>query len=374
MTTRSLWTWLTLAALGGLVVLPTAAQAAPTELKKVHVLLVFDNADKYLQDSLRIDIWRMKRFVQEQFPEERCTFEVLTGERASRDGILGHYRNGKVSSSEGLFFFYGGHGALDPTKRPYFKLTHGKVLYRSELRQTMEATGAGLVVLLTDCCSNLTKKAPRGDELESRKAGDIKTPQRLSPTIRNLFYLARGTVDITASTEDVAWGDKVKGGIFTRAVCRMLGRPLKELDTNRDGVLTWDEFFPQLQKDTELDFAGWSRRMRSVEKEEIESTTQKPAAYLLGGLYAVVGIENATTGPLVYECRWSEQQAWEKVRLAPGTKKAHFVRLNPDDKVSPLLARFEGIRTVQKLGAKRWTGQGTPGYANGTQYRIRPRK
>jgi hypothetical protein len=367
-----MWNLWTLAALAAW---PTAAPAAPpVELEKVHILLVFDNADKYLHESLRIDIWRIKKLIQEQFPEDRHTLEILTGERVTRDNLLNHYKNRKVKSSEGLLFYYGGHGALDPKKRAFFKLAQGKALYRNDLRQAMEATGAGLVVLLTDCCSNITKKAPGENELSTRSANLGKTAKTLKPSIRDLFYRSRGTVDVTASTEDVAWGDKEKGGIFTRAVCRMLVRPLRELDLNRDGVLTWDEFFPQLQRDTELDFAGWSKRMRSVENEEIESKTQKPKAYLLGGLYAVVGIANATTGPLVYEVRWSEEQPWEKVRLEPGTKKAHFVRLSPDAPPSALQARFEGIKKVQKLNANRWTGQGSPTYANATQYRIRPRK
>jgi hypothetical protein len=369
----SLWTWL-LVALGGLVVGPTAAQAAPpAELKKVHILMVFDNADRYLQESLRIDIWRMKRFIEEQFPEDRHTLEILTGSRVSRDSILGYYRKLKASPSEGVFFFYGGHGALDAKKRPYFKLAHGKVLPRSELRQSMEATGAGLVILLTDCCSNLPKGEPRADQVEDRKVREITPARTLSPTIRNLFYQARGTVDVTAATEDVAWGDKERGGLFTRAVCRMLIRPLKELDRNRDGVLTWDEFFPQLQRDTELDFAGWSKRMRSAD-EEIGSPTQKPAAYQLGEVYAVVGIDNATGEELVYEFRWSARDQWQKVQLAPGTKKVHFVKLKADEPVPAPQARFAGVRAVQNLKAWRWTGQSAPQYGNGKQYRISPRK
>ena len=203
---------------------------------------------------------------------------------------------------------------------------------------------------------------------------DVSPPTTLTPTLRQLFYLARGTVDVTAATEDVAWGDRDKGGLFTRAVCRMLARPLRELDVDRDGRLTWDEFFPQLQRDTELDFAGWSKRMRSVEKEEIESATQRPAAFLLGAAYAAVGIENLTGGPLGYEVRWSADQPWQKVRLRPGQAQVHFVGVQPEDELPVLEARFDGIRTVQQLRANRWTGQEAPRYGQAAQYRIRPRK
>jgi hypothetical protein len=376
---RSPCSTLILLAVGAVVALPAPVRAAPPELKKIHVLMVFDDDDRHLRDSLRLDAWRMKRFVREHFPEDRhTTAELLNGAKVTRDNILDAVKNLAVKEREGIFFFYGGHGALDSKKRHHFKLTHGKSLARDELRQALEAKKAELVVILTDCCSNLPKLDPREDELENRKTGQAKQAIELRPTIRHLFFQARGTVDVTAATEDASWCDRERGGIFTRAICRMLDRSVKELDVNRDGFVTWQEFFPQLRKDTELDFASWSKQMSARGEEGIDSRTQKPFAFHLGATdtYAVVGIENAMKNALPYEYRWSGQGEWQKASLAQGEKRHHFLKLDGPDTAPPSLhvrsRNIEGGTITMK--AKRWTGQVEPRYTDAARYRIRPPK
>jgi hypothetical protein len=363
-----------------LLAVPASSSAAPEELKKLHIVMVFDNDDKVLGDSLAIDIWRMKLFVQSSFPADRHSLDkIFTGSRVTRDNILGYIKGMKVKPSEGILFFYGGHGELDRQKGHLLKLTHGKKLSRDELRQALEAKKAGLVVLLTDCCSNLSRAEPRESQVEGRGSSPVREPRKLSPTIRQLFFQARGIVDVTAATEDASWCDYEKGGIFTRSLCRLLSRDLKELDVNRRGHITWQDFFPQLQRETELSFASWSKEMRARGEERISSRTQKPFAYRLGDssgedVYAVVGFENAMPRPLRYEYRWSDRDPWQKVELAPEEKKLHFVKLSGSDPAVPKVQfRSPSVKKgkEQKLPSERWAGRGEPKYGQAMQYRIR---
>src|SRR5262249_1984547 len=132
------------------------------------------------------------------------------------------------------------------------------------------------------------------------------SPTTLSRTMSHLFFRGRGLVDITAATEEEAWSDDQNGGLFTRSLCRLLLRDIKEMDRNRDGFLAWDEFFPQLQKETQLFFRDWTAKMKArYPDSEIRAETQKPYAFFLGkpAVHAVVEIENAKAGALRYRYR-----------------------------------------------------------------------
>src|SRR5436190_7515001 len=131
----------------------TAPGAEPPALKKLRILMVFDTSDKDLAPSLKIDDWRMRRLVKKTIPESMRTLDVLTGKDVTADKIFDYYKKLKTGADEGLLFFYGGHGAIDPKKGHYFQLTNGKALVRGELRAAMEAKKAGVVLIISDCCS-----------------------------------------------------------------------------------------------------------------------------------------------------------------------------------------------------------------------------
>src|SRR5437762_3577308 len=75
-----------------------------------------------------------------------------------------------------------------------------KPLFRHEVRGAMEARGAGLVLLLTDCCSTPRKLPP----LLTESKGMVERARTLRPTVRSLLFQARGTVDITAATDNAS--------------------------------------------------------------------------------------------------------------------------------------------------------------------------
>jgi len=350
--------------------------AAPAELKKLHVLMVFDTNDEGLESSLRIDEWRMKRVLTETIPADRYAVTVLKGDDVTPERILGYYSELKPNSDDALLFFYGGHGATDIDKKHFFDLACGKQLVRADLRKAMEDKKTALVLLLTDCCST-----PRKTALVKRKNLDEGMEVKgLQPTARCLFFQARGTVDVTAATDNASWSDNEKGGLFTRSVCRMLKTPVKALDLDRDGFVTWQEFFPQLQKETQIVFKSWSRDLRS-RGEKIDTNTQKPHSFNLGNQVvpvvqtcAVLGIENAAAGVLVYRWRWMGGEEWTEVKLEKGAKKVHFLVLNPTQQAMPLFEVEIKGRASGKLRAARWTGKGEPSFDDGEQYRIRARK
>src|SRR5262249_22155788 len=137
------------------------------------------------------------------------------------------------------------------------EFTRGPALSRSELRKAMEAKKAGLVVILSDGRSKLCRT-----KVARRMTLTVKPPPALHKTLRCLFFQARDTVDITASGEGPAWGDDVRGGVFTRALCKVLERKLSDLDRDRDGLVTWREIFPVLEKETRVAFTTWAREWR----------------------------------------------------------------------------------------------------------------
>ena len=115
------------------------------------------------------------------------------------------------------------------------------------LRQQMEIwrrdLKPGAVVMITDCCSTPVKLP-----FKNRRVWSATRPAALSPVFRDLFFRTRGTASITAATGNASWGDDDNGGIFTRSLCDMLRKKHREMDTNRDGFLSWREFFPLIPR------------------------------------------------------------------------------------------------------------------------------
>ncbi len=352
--------------------------APPAEVKKLHVFLVFDTQDETLGDSLAKDLWRMRELFRNSIPRNRLMVSVLTGKKVTAAQILDHYRKANPDPDDGLLFFYGGHGATDPAKKQhYFQLSCGEDLPRLDVRKAMEAKRTSLVVLLTDCCSTPEKI---GTPVIPRWIESGQGPKEIHPTVRCLLFRARGTVDVTAATNAPSWSDNMEGGIFTRTLCETMKRSLKSLGQDEDGIITWQEFFPVLQGETEKVFANWSAKMRSLRGVKIDSRTQKPSAFALGNdaavgrTYAVVGIENATNLVIAYRYRWTGDKEWKYANLEVGEKKPHALVLKDEKQALPKLEVEIHGRKMLPLKSGKWTGEGNPSFEGGRSYRLRPRK
>jgi hypothetical protein len=257
----------------------TSATEVP-ELKKIHVLMVIDTHDKELAPSVKIDERRVRWMLRQTIPSGRYELTTLAGPRATKANILAHYRAHRAGRDDGLVFFYAGHGARDKwSDKAYLNLGKGGPLLRDNLVRAMEAKRTGLVLLMTDCCSS--PESYREALIHSRAVTAPPVTKTIHPTVRALLFQARGTINLTAATDNASWGDPEKGGLFTRSVCRMLTTPVRDLDADGDGTVTWAEFFPQLREETESLFGSWRKEM-VARGEKVDERKQIPRAFSLG--------------------------------------------------------------------------------------------
>jgi hypothetical protein len=365
---------------------PAEPLAAPplAELRRLRVLLVFDTQSE-LKDQLALDKQQIRRALVEAIPAPRLELTTLTGRQATREKILAHYRNLRTSADEGLVFFYGGQGATDPKKGHYLRLQNGKKggeLFRSDLREAMEAKKAGLVVILTDCCRTVHVKrgTPPAQTPAEQPAGRAVS---LRPLINCLFFQARGTVDIaSASLGSTAWGDDETGSIFVRVLCRLLRENLRKLDTNHDGFVSWKEFFEALQPDVEHVCKKWSKALaeRGV---KIGAKHQKPTAFAVSyypvagraeRCYAVISMTNRAKNPLKYRYRWSDTVEWQSATIEPG-KQGYHAKFCPSDMVKRPLFEIQVERAPRPstLTPAYWSGTGEPGFEQGKLFTWTPK-
>jgi hypothetical protein len=371
---------LLLAALSVLACAAGPAGAAPKELTRLHALLVIDS-NSNIKDDVAVDRRRMERLLAGGIPPDRLDLTTYAGDRATPENILQYYRNLKTGPLEVLLFFFAGHGATDPQRGHYLALesSRGKTrfLTRTELRQAMQDKQAGLVVILTDCCSNVVPLPP-GEGGPLREA--FSTPAEIAPVIRCLLFQQQGVVDITAATNEEAWGDPREGGVFTRTLARLLQGPVKDLDTDQDGFVTWKEFFPHLDKATHAAFDRWADAARRGGADVPRAAAQAPRSYRLlpdaaldrERCYAVVSLTNHTPTLVRFKYRWAGEEAWKDDELQPNLATTLFQPMAIPGGPPPALELQpeKGSRTY-KLDARRWDGPGTPGYSCGERYSIR---
>jgi hypothetical protein len=313
------------------------------------VLLVIDTRSN-LGESVEMDGRRMESLLRTGIPPNRLELTVFNkAGQLTRNSILNYYRNLKTGPSEALLFYYAGHGATDPDKGHFFALQEldTEPLIRDELRREMLQKKTGLVVILTDCCSN------RYPLKKKRKVWDTDHKE-INPVLHNLFFQSKGVVDITASTGTVAFGDEHEGGIFTQTFYKLavLGRAA-DLDVNHDGFVDWNEFFGRLQRDTERRFVSWAAKQRAL-GEQIEEKSQKPRALQLPGQgtasTAGVTIRNDTNRTIEYEYRWNKNDAWKKGTVTAKKSTVH-----------ELPAKQEAASARLEIRSKEGNGTAKPG-------------
>ena len=355
-----------------------AQERAPTgELRLLRVLVVLDTSNSNLHDCLKVDEWRLRHTLTQTIPKGRYELRVLSGKEARAEEVLSYYRKLKTGPDEGLLFFYGGHGAIDPKKGPFFKMEKGPILFRKDVLVAMEAKKAGLVVLLSDCCSN---KIPVKSLTTDRAAPPPATS--LKPTAAALLFRARGTVDITAAESDKpAYGDAEKGGLFTRSFCKLLVKDTKDLDSRSDG-LDWKRFFGVLRKEMRITFPLWRKDMLQRSPEDaasITDNTQEPHAYKLpaGGVVPasgesvrlVVSVKNGFDRTITYSYRWTGEPSWRKKTLTRGERYVHHAVVKRGATEAKLEIMVEGDKDKpHQLDGKRWSGSGSPTSADAARY------
>jgi hypothetical protein len=272
---RRLAVLLTAAALN-LAPAPVRAQARPEPLKKVRVLLVIDT-NSNLTEAVKIDRNNILGLLRKTIPGERYSVDLLEGDEVTPEKILDHYARLQTGPDECLFFYYTGHGGTE--KKRGHALIMGargreRLLFRSDLLKALKAKNAGLVVCLTDCCSTVFELP---NPVRITVAGST---QRLHPVMEALFFRSRGVVDITAAEYDTgALCDNELGSFMTAAFKKVvLAEP-----RGKDGLLTWQEFFPLLKRETEGIFKNWKAKLKPADQAAIAQDNQSPAAFELPG-------------------------------------------------------------------------------------------
>jgi len=331
-----------------------AGAASPPELQKLYALLVIDTQAN-LGDSVRVDSERMKLLLQAGIPKERLHLTVLTDKDVTVGKIVAYYRNLKVTSNDVLLFYYTGHGAT-LTERGHvltFQDAKTHALLRSDLRTIMQEKQAGLTVVLTDCCSTRIKVEGKTTD---RKLSTPPAARELNPIYRNLLFQHRGVVDITAASGNFAFGDSREGGLFTLALHNVLlpKQPLS-YDGNKDGFISWKEFFPSLRQETENISAPWIKDFQKQPRKDpvkLDQKTQRPQAFELTEATTApptLTIRNTSTSPLRYQYRWGGAGSYETAVLKTQEARVHTLPAGKSAKDVPTLEVKTDAGTVAQL-------------------------
>ena len=211
----------------------------PVDATRLVALLVADTDDPEIGSSVGVDVQQFRWSLDQGVPPGRLAVHVMTGADATPQTLLARVRSVDVAPTDTLLVYYAGHGAWADAG-PYLRL-HGQVLPRADLVAAMRARGAGLSILLTDCCSTYVGKTY------------LFAPPTVDPDrYRDLFFRPRGFVDVTAAARgQVAVGDGNLGGVFTKALTDLLTlTPRAALDVDRDGVVSWGETVDALTRGT----------------------------------------------------------------------------------------------------------------------------
>jgi len=362
---------------------PSSASDSPAELKKLRALLVLDTGSEGLSDSIRLDLRHITALLKANIPEDRLKIDVLSGNQVTLAEIRKHYRQLSTNQDEALLFYYAGHGGVNKKDKEHYYFTptvRGKSLEESQVsrqavRDLMIATKAGLVVLLTDCCSTRYRLPPPRMFTKGPKEA------RFHPVLRCLFFQHRGVVDITAARKgEGAVCDATNGGFFTLALAEVLSSHLEKVDKNRDQFVAWKEFFDVLKHETRKNFekalAKATPRDRAQlagqptqEPDLLHDSTRRIGASAAREL-AVISLRNDTGDLFPFRYRWSGQLEWKKEHLERNKQTVLWTEVKPGVPLPRL--EIESIKDKEKgeLAARKWRGLGEPSFSDGELFRI----
>jgi hypothetical protein len=367
--------------------------AAPVvPLEHLHVLLVLDDNDPVLGPSIRKDRERVLALLASNLPAGAYTATVLEGNRATRGQVRNYLDRLHLGKDEGVLFYFSGQGGGKTSDRLSFVLSGdgGVKLPRSEVRQALQRTGAGLVVLWSDCGSN-KRVGGQGSEVDPMPAR-TGAANGADTTLSLLLRSSRGVIDLTAASPgERAHGDEKNGGVFTRALCAVLSRPASSFPREGADEVGWADVIPEIKKRTA---EGFDRLRKDSAGAILPGQTQVPWA-LAGAdppgavrfvasetkTYAVVSLINKTKVDVEYEYRWKGDKQWNKATLVPDKGVPIFKVVPAGTREATLLAKFNTIINpatgrpfLHAISANIWTGPNEPKFEDGKLYPLNPGK
>lgn len=356
---------LLVAVAGTLIHAGSAASQSPNpqEVTTLHVLLVMDTSDPNIAKGVRVDLENIKRTLSEHIPKSRHTVTVIDGPAITPDRVLNYFKSLKVQPTDGLLFYYSGHGSMRDGKGHTLELQKGThPLFRSDLIKAMKAKQAAATIVLTDCCSD-RNETPTDFVLQAGKPRGA--PTAISPIAKKLFFQPqpKGVVDITAATNDVALSDEVHGGFFTYGLCRTLNK-------HEQTPIGWKEFHQSVAKATKDVISDYPPAARtSMKAQEPTLLSPLPDAEAVRRAAAVVSFTNPTDSDIEFECRWSASAPWTKKTIpAKGRISLGKWLTAPTAPLPELTVKLDGVETP--FAPNRYEKDGIPKFSDGKQYRL----
>jgi hypothetical protein len=246
--------------------------SVPAAAQRVHALIVGDASPSaqwgVLQPNIQLDVIGMSVLFWNHVPSRQLNLIVLTietDELATPRTIFDVLDEFRPAPDDVVVVYFSGHGGVDD--RGHYLWLAGGRLYREELRQRMQRSGARLVVLLTDCCST------RSDgQRYYAPAPRITPPSTMAPALRSLLNNAAGVVDINASgpnesaffvpTSDQF--DVMPGSLFTTALVEFVTE-------NREKPLRWDDLLRSVSFRVHLAFRnGYPDGAKAAKGAEVQ--------------------------------------------------------------------------------------------------------
>jgi len=327
-----------------------AADGPPAvgDAERLVALLVADTDDPEIGESVATDLRQVRVALELCVPSARLAVTERTGADAAPARLLATVAALDVGPADALLLYYAGHGAWADAGA--YLRPKGQVLPRADLIAALRARGAGLTIVLTDCCSTYV-----GGTF-------LFAPPRVDPdTARDLFFRHRGLVDVTAAARgQVAVGDKALGGVFTQALTRLLtGSARETLDADRDGIVTWGEAVDALRVGTRDTFAMLHPRGLAVRGQAVQGQTPHvfgdlalPAAGRIPSSPRRLGLttETAPDGARVVAVVPGTPAAWMGVRVGERVVEIRVLAADGGDDARPVGTPADLVAALQAAG------------------------
>ena len=178
-----------------LLVTGLAAPEVRGQQARVHVIIVANRWDASIGGDMALNAKGIAEMFRTNVPRRNLTVEVVDRNAWTPRGVLDRIARAPVGPNDSLIVFAMGHGAFDPRSGSYLLLAGGQPLFRSQLRQAVEARGARLGALFTDHCNG-----PRKVEKMNGVQAPAPPPEavEISPSFRALFFESRGFMELSA--------------------------------------------------------------------------------------------------------------------------------------------------------------------------------
>jgi len=201
---------------------PSPPPSVPTSGRgHVHVLLLIDDCCPKIGASVRMDEKNLKRLFANGLPSSNYTIDTLRNREANWPNIQRYYGElrSKARPEDTAFCYYSGHGATDSSTQAHYLCMNGggnnpsmrsHDVKRMNVLHQMQATGAKLSVLMTDCCSGMAPLV-RGTEETTEFAS--------KPFLAQMLHSHRGVIDWQAASPGETAAGMATGGRFTLKLC-----------------------------------------------------------------------------------------------------------------------------------------------------------